>query len=141
VDRQDERILDTNLRGTWNVLLAAQESGVKRVVFFSSINALGQAEPDHPGLYLPLDDDVPHFNVRNYSLSKHLGEQMCQAFARRGGLTAVSLRPTHVTNPGPSRFPWFRNMPQEFKIRSATNDFFSYVDVRDVAEGLAEPDG
>jgi nucleoside-diphosphate-sugar epimerase len=48
--------------------------------------------------------------------------------------SAVSLRPTLVTFPGPPRFPWFRNLPQEFKIRSAVSDFFSYVDVRDVAE-------
>ena len=146
VDKQDELILDTNLRGTYNILLAAQEAGVRRVVNFSSINALGQAEPLHPDLYLPLDDDVPHFNVRNYSLSKHLGEEMCRAFSLRGVFTAISLRPTHVTFPGPPRFPWFRNIPEEFRIRSAINDFFSYVDVRDVAEaallGLeAEVDG
>jgi UDP-glucose 4-epimerase len=137
MDRQDEQLLDTNLRGTWNVLLAAQEAGVGRVVYFSSINALGQAEPDHPGLYLPLDDDVPHYNVRNYSLSKHLGEEMCAAFARRGSFTAVSLRPTLVTSPGPPRFPWMRRMPEAFKIRSAVGDFFSYVDVRDVAQAAA----
>jgi len=136
VDRQDEQILDTNLRGTWNVLLAAQETGVKRVVNFSSINALGQAEPLHPGLYLPLDDDVPHFNVRNYSLSKHIGEELCRAFSLRGVFSTVSLRPTHVTFPGPPRFPWLRNAPEEFKIRIAINDFFSYVDVRDVAEAV-----
>jgi nucleoside-diphosphate-sugar epimerase len=134
MDRQEELLLDTNLRGTWNVLLAAQEAGVKRLVYFSSINALGQAEPDHPGLYLPLDDDIPHYNVRNYSLSKHIGETMCAAFAARGGLTAVSLRPTQVTFPGPPRFPWLRFMSEEFKIRNAIGDFFSYVDVRDVAE-------
>jgi nucleoside-diphosphate-sugar epimerase len=137
VDRQDELILDTNVHGTYNVLLAAQEAGVKRIVNFSSINALGQAEPAHPGLYLPLDDDVPHFNVRNYSLTKHIGEEMCAAFAARGVFSVVSLRPSQVTNPGPARFPWFRNMPEEFRIRMATNDFWSYVDVRDVAEAVA----
>ena len=134
VERQDELILDTNLRGTWNVLLAAQESGVQRVVYFSSINALGQAEPTHPGLYLPLDDDVPHHNVRNYSLSKHLCEEMCQAFAQRGGFTAISLRPSLVTTPGPSRHRWWDFMPDEFKLRSLIADLWSYVDVRDVAE-------
>jgi nucleoside-diphosphate-sugar epimerase len=134
VERQDELILDTNLRGTWNVLLAAQETGVQRVVYFSSINALGQAEPTHPGLYLPLDDDVPHHNVRNYSLSKHLSEDMCQAFALRGGFTAISLRPTLVTSPGPSRHRWWDFMPEEFKLRSLVSDLWSYVDVRDVAE-------
>jgi nucleoside-diphosphate-sugar epimerase len=59
---------------------------------------------------------------------------MCAAFAARGGLTAVSLRPTQVTFPGPPRFPWLRFMSEEFKIRNAIGDFFSYVDVRDVAE-------
>lgn len=134
MERQDELVLDTNIRGTWNVLQAAQEAGVKRVVYFSSINALGQSEPNHPGLYLPLDDDIPHYNVHNYSLSKHIGEEMCAAFAARGGFTAISLRPTLVTFPGPQRFFWLRMIPEEFKIQSAIGDFFSYVDVRDVAE-------
>ena len=134
MDRQDELILDTNIHGTFNILLAAQEAGLQRVVNFSSINALGQADPNHPSLYLPLDDDVPPYTIRNYPLSKRVGEEMCFAFAARGGFTAVSLRPTLVTHPGPPRFPWFRNMPEEFKIRSALGDFWSYVDVRDVAE-------
>jgi len=134
IERQEEQLLDTNLRGTWNILLAAHEAGVQRVVYFSSINALGQSEPDHPGLYLPLDDDIAHFNIRNYSLSKHIGEEMCFAFAARGVFSAISLRPTLVTHPGPPRFFWMRNMPEEFKIRSAVSDFWSYVDVRDVAE-------
>jgi len=134
IERQDELILDTNIRGTWNVLLSAHEAGVQRVVNFSSINALGQAEPAHPGLYLPLDDDIPHHPIRNYPLSKHISEELCAAFAARGSFSIVSLRPSAVMFPGPPRFPWFRFMSEEFKIRSAINDFWSYVDVRDVAE-------
>lgn len=133
MDRMDELVLDTNLRGTWNVLQAGLEAGVRRVVNFSSINALGQAEADHPARYLPLDDDVPHYNVRNYSLTKHVGEEMCAAFARRGVFSAVSLRPTLVTQPGPSRRRWWDFLPAEFKLESARGDFWSYVDVRDVA--------
>ena len=134
MERQDETILDTNIRGTWNVLLASHEAGVQRVVNFSSINALGQAEPDRKGLYLPLDDDIPHYTVRNYYLSKHIGEELCAAFAARGVLTAASLRPTMVTFPGPPRWAWFAMLPEDFKVRSAVSDFFSYVDGRDVAE-------
>jgi nucleoside-diphosphate-sugar epimerase len=152
VDGQEELILDTNLRGTANVLLACEEAGVQRVVYFSSINALGQAEPDHPGLYLPLDDEVPHHPLRNYALTKHLCEEMCQAFASRsnlpaggpfssrrpsntrGSFTAISLRPTLVTQPGPSRFRWWEFLPEEIKVQSNKGDFWSYVDVRDVAE-------
>ena len=134
MERQEDLLLDTNLHGTWNVLQASLEAGVRRVVYFSSINALGQSEPDHPGLYLPLDDDIPHYNVHNYSLTKHVGEEMCAAFARRGVFSAISLRPTLVTHPGPSRHRWWDFMPEEFRLRSNISDFWSYVDVRDVAE-------
>ncbi len=137
MERQDALILETNILGTANVLLAAQEAGMQRVVNFSSINAIGQAEPAHPALYLPLDDETPHYNVRNYSLSKHIGEAMCAAFAARGTFSAVSLRPTQVTYPGPSRFPWWDNIPEEFLMESHIGDFFSYIDVRDVAEAAA----
>lgn len=137
VEGQAELVLDTNIHGTYNILLAAQEAGVRRVVYFSSINALGQSQKNHPGLYLPLDDDVPPYAVNNYELSKHTGEAMCLAFARRGGLSAVSLRPTLVTHPGPSRFAWFRMLPEDFMIQGATGDFWSYVDVRDVAAAVA----
>lgn len=137
MERQDAQILETNILGTANVLLAAQEAGVRRVVYFSSINALGQAEPTHPGLYLPLDDAVPHHNVRNYSLSKHIGEEMCAAFARRGVFSAVSLRPTMVTQPDPEGRRWWEILPEEFLLESHISDLFSYVDVRDVADATA----
>ncbi len=131
---RDEELLHTNIRGTWNVLLACVEANVKRMVYFSSINALGQAEPQHDGLYLPLDDDVPHRTSRSYFLSKHISEELCSAFAARSGMTIVSLRPTAVWQPGPSDFPWWGMMSEERKEMIATNDFWSYVDVRDVCE-------
>lgn len=134
MERMDELILDTNIRGTWNVLLASHEAGVNRVVNFSSINALGQGEESHKGLYLPLDDDIPHHTIQNYYLSKHIGEELCDAFAARGVFTAVSLRPSMVMTPGPSRFDWWKHLPEEFKLRGYVSDFWSYVDVRDVAE-------
>jgi UDP-glucose 4-epimerase len=134
--RQEESILDINLRGTYNMLLAAQEAGVRRVVSFSSINAIGQAETTHKDLYLPLDDEVPHHNVQNYSLTKHLGEEMCKAFSARGVYSAISLRPTMVLEPNPERH-WWDMMPEEMKLRGHIADFFSYVDVRDVVEAVA----
>ena len=134
VPGRDDLVLDTNLHGTWNVLLACAEVGVGRVVNFSSINALGQAEPFHDGLYLPLDDDVPHHTARSYFISKHMGEEFCTAFSIRTGMSVVSLRPTAVWAPGPSNFRWWRFMPEDRRIQQGINDFFSYVDVRDVAE-------
>jgi nucleoside-diphosphate-sugar epimerase len=132
---QEEMVLDVNLRGTWNILLACGEVGVSRVVYFSSINALGQSEPEHNELYLPLDDEIPHHPTQNYGMTKHLSEQMCAAFAARTGGTAISLRPSLVTHPiGGMEHRWWAMMPQEMKVQFAVNDFFSYVDVRDVCE-------
>ena len=129
-------VLDTNIHGTWNVLQAAHEAQAQRVVSFSSINALGQGEKSHAGLYLPLDDRIPHHTIQNYYLSKHIGEEMCWAFASRGAFSAVSLRPTLVMSPGPSRFGWWEQLPEEFKLQGHISDFWSYVDVRDVAEAV-----
>lgn len=136
VPGRDDLVLETNIRGTWNVLLACAEAEVRRVVYFSSINALGQAESLHNGLYLPLDDEIPHFVTRSYFLSKHIGEELCEAFALRGGMTVVSLRPTAVWHPGSSRDHWWNWLPPGQKEQIARNDFFSYVDVRDVCEAV-----
>ncbi len=144
VEGYQEMIFTTNLQGTWNVLLACAEAGVKRVVYFSSINALGHAEEKpNPGLYLPLDDNVPHYLARAYNTSKHVSEELCHAFANQYGITAVSLRPTAVLEPHSERMRWWDFMPEDRKAFWATKDFWSYVDVRDVCEaallGLTAP--
>jgi nucleoside-diphosphate-sugar epimerase len=131
----DEMLLTTNLQGTWNILLACGEVGVPRLVNFSSINALGHAEEKpNPGLYLPLDDDIPHYLARGYNTSKHMGEELCLAFANRHDLTAISLRPTMVLQPDTGEKHWWDFIPDERKAIFATKDFWSYIDVRDVAE-------
>jgi nucleoside-diphosphate-sugar epimerase len=144
IPNSEELIFTTNLQGTWNILLACAEAGVKRVVNFSSINALGHAEEEpNPAMYLPLDDDVPHYMARAYNTTKHVGEEVCQAFANAHGLTVISLRPSAVLEPHGARERWWDFMPEERKAFWSTKDFWSYVDVRDVAEaallGLTAP--
>jgi nucleoside-diphosphate-sugar epimerase len=130
-----EAVLETNIRGTWNVLLAAAEVGIQRVVNFSSINALGHAEPTHTGLYLPLDDDIPHQPAKPYFFSKHVGEELCQAYVLNVGGTAISLRPTFVMRPpGSSDEDWWSFIPHEQRLMMTKEDYWSWVDVRDVAE-------
>jgi nucleoside-diphosphate-sugar epimerase len=144
VPNSEDTILSTNLQGTWNVLLGCAEAGVKRVIYFSSINALGHAEATpNPAMYLPVDDEVPHYTARAYNTSKHLGEELCQAFANLHGITAISLRPTAVLQPHDGRERWWDFMPEDRKAFWSTKDFWSYVDVRDVCEaaylGLTAP--
>jgi UDP-glucose 4-epimerase len=138
-----EQVLSINIQGTCNVYLACAEAEVPRVVNFSSINALGHAEPTHHELYLPLDDDVPHHPAQPYYISKHVGEELGLAFATRHGMHVVSLRPTMVTYPGSSEGRWWEMLPEERRAAFSTKDFWSYVDVRDVCEaallGLTAP--
>ncbi len=84
---------DVNISGTLNVLLAAKENKVKRVVFASSSSVYGdvkkfpQSEIDLPLLISP------------YALTKLAGEYWCRVFSRQYGLETVSLRYFNVFGP------------------------------------------
>jgi nucleoside-diphosphate-sugar epimerase len=54
-----ERFITHNVTGNWNMLEAARQAGIRRVVTFSSVNALGVFRGEAPPDYLPIDDDHP----------------------------------------------------------------------------------
>jgi len=84
-DHLDED-LETNCFGTLNVLKAASENNVKRIVFASSMAVYGAPEK------LPVkevDRTVPN---SPYGFSKLRGELYCQSFAQNKGLEYVALR-------------------------------------------------
>lgn len=62
-------IMATNLLGTWHVLIAAERSGVSRVVYLSSGQVFGFAEGEGTPAYLPVDDAHPLRAARPYGLS------------------------------------------------------------------------
>jgi len=90
-------LLDRNVKATYNVLHAAHESGVKRVVFASSVNAIG-GYPRH--VQVRADDVAWPGNV--YGASKAWGEAVCGAFVARseGKLSAIAVRIGGVTDRG-----------------------------------------
>jgi len=94
-------VFETNVRGTWNVFEAAERVGVRRVVLCSSTSALGldHTNPHLPPLYLPVDEAHPTRPSSTYGMSKLLGEEIAAAFARRGGLEVLILRPSYVAFP------------------------------------------
>jgi NAD(P)-dependent dehydrogenase (short-subunit alcohol dehydrogenase family) len=99
-DKAAEVVFGINLLGTWNVLHAAHELGISKVVLCSSECATGlcyQSE-DRPPLYLPVDEAHSLRPVDPYSLSKQMGEVAGQSFARRG-MTVTVLRPTYILFP------------------------------------------
>ena len=83
----------TNLTGTLNVLLAARDCGVRKVVFSSSSAVYG----DEPTL--PKREDMPSFPLSPYAVSKLAGEYYCKVFSELFGVKTVSLRYFNVFGP------------------------------------------
>jgi UDP-N-acetylglucosamine/UDP-N-acetyl-alpha-D-glucosaminouronate 4-epimerase len=82
-----------NVTGTLNVLLAARDSGVRRVVYASSSSVYG------PGAEMPKREDAPPQPVSPYAVSKLAGESYCRAFAAVYGLESIALRYFNVFGP------------------------------------------
>jgi UDP-glucose 4-epimerase len=82
-----------NATGTLNVLLAAREQGVRRVVYSSSSSIYGNTE------VLPKHEDMPVNTMSPYATSKLAGEAYCRAFTATFGLETVSLRFFNVFGP------------------------------------------
>ncbi len=125
-------VLSVNVQGTWNVLLACVEAGVPRVVFYSSINALGAVGGHREPVFLPLDDAYPRHPMSPYQLSKHLGEEACLSYTRKYGLVTLALRPTFVSSS--HHYPrWWQHDVKE-AAEWGRKEFWAYVDVRDVVD-------
>lgn len=84
---------DINITGTLNVLLAARDSGVKRVVYSASSSAYGTHHP------MPLCEDMEAKPVIPYAIQKRVGEQYCEMVARFYGLETVAIRYFNVYGP------------------------------------------
>jgi len=96
------QIIATNTVGTWNVLEAAEQAGVQRVILTSSDSVVGftvmpgsMVPPD----YLPVDLEHPLRPTDPYALSKQLCETMGRSFNVRGRLEIVVIRPVYVLYP------------------------------------------
>ena len=84
---------EVNATGTLNVLLAAKEAGVQRVVYASSSSVYG-ANPT-----LPKVESMPSRPISPYALSKLTAEEYCRIFTLVYGLETVSLRYFNVFGP------------------------------------------
>ena len=84
---------EANVTGTLNVLIAARDAGVKRVVCASSSSVYG----DTPTL--PKVETMAPSPLSPYAVSKLSGEYYCSVFTRLFGVEAVSLRYFNVFGP------------------------------------------
>jgi dihydroflavonol-4-reductase len=129
------RLYDVNVGGTANVLVAARAAGVRRVVFTSSIVAVGASA--HPRIL----DESSAWQLASlrvpYVATKRIAEEHARA-ASGPNLEVVTVNPASVLGPndhGGSEFGtlcrrfWHGRIPVHFGGGN------NYVDVRDVAHG------
>jgi nucleoside-diphosphate-sugar epimerase len=138
IEGRELEVIESNAQGTWNILFAAQQAGIRRVVHFSSIQALGYVGNHHAPLYFPVDDAYPRHPMTPYQLGKHLGEETCKTFANRWGMEIVSLRPMAVIHEEHYK-DWLQSNVEE-DVKSV---LWAYTDLAEVVEavylGLTKP--
>jgi len=83
----------TNIGGTLNVLMAAREHHIRRVVYTSSVSVYGNPK------YLPINEDDRISLLTPYAVSKYGGEGYCQAFYESYGLPVAVVRYSNVYGP------------------------------------------
>jgi UDP-glucose 4-epimerase len=84
---------EANVNGTFNLLLAARDAKVKRVVYAASSSAYGETPT------LPKREDMAPDPISPYAVQKLTGEQYMRSFYRVYGLETVSLRYFNVFGP------------------------------------------
>lgn len=85
---------DHNINGTLNVLVAARDAGVRRVIYSASSSAYGEQDT------MPLREDMKPNPMSPYGIQKLVGEMYCKVFSEIFGLQTVSLRYFNVYGEG-----------------------------------------
>ena len=144
--RDEPRLTAVNVTGSANLLEAAQKAGVERVVYTSSVGAMGPASrPDFPRTeaHFLLDGDDGRGDFR-YARSKARGEEHALEMAD-DGLDVVVVNPGFVIGPGDIHrvSSWPVEEYLRGTLRMTVHGGLSYVDARDVVSGhlLAEEKG
>jgi len=134
--RHQERLRRVNVEGTRHVASACRTEGVERLLFVSSIAAIGiPSDPQHPA-----DEDFPQDFaglVLPYAVSKRLGEELIAREIDRG-LNAVIVNPAVIVGPYRGEY---RGADMMNKVRrSPVVPYFSggicVVHVEDVVAGI-----
>jgi nucleoside-diphosphate-sugar epimerase len=128
----DGETLSNNVSSTYNVLRAAADSHVKRVVIASSTAAFGFIYAKHiwPPDYLPLDENHPSKPQDSYGLSKVLGEQIADSIVSvYQDMTVSSMR-----FPGVNFDLSYESFRERWRNPATrASGFWTYIDARDAA--------
>ena len=128
-----EEILDVDVNGTRELLEAAVDTGVKRIVHISSTAVYGV--PDHH----PLVEDDPMTGVGPYGEAKVRAEQICAEYRDRG-LCLCILRPKSFV--GPERLGIFEllfefaSQGRNFPVLGTGSNRYQLLDVEDLCSAI-----
>lgn len=135
----DESI-DINMVGNHNVISAAAEEGVRRLVFASSASVYG--EPNS----LPMAEDGPLNPLTPYCIGKHTGELLCSFYERQKKLSWIALRFFNVYGPGQKTSAYYTSVINHFINRVSSGEppvidgkgdqSMDFVHVHDVAAAV-----
>ncbi|MGE5222236.1 MAG: SDR family oxidoreductase [Omnitrophica WOR_2 bacterium] len=133
---KNELVRRVNVQGTHNLLEAARQAGVQRVIYTSSIHAITRAP-----LGMVIDERMP-FDPDNtsgeYDRSKAVAS-LAVLKAVQEGMDAVIVCPTGVIGPYDFRGSEMGQLIYEStrkKLQFSVEGAYDFVDVRDVARGL-----
>jgi uronate dehydrogenase len=87
LERSWDSILDANIRGSYNVYEGARKHGVRRVVYSSSVHAIGYHRVEDQ-----IDANAPHRPDGLYGLSKCFVEDLGRLYWDKFGIETVALR-------------------------------------------------
>ena len=131
-----EHVMAVTVLGTSHILEAAKLAGYKRVVFMSSVDALGifmgQRAPD----YLPIDNNHPTYPNTPYSLAKRMAERMCEEFTKRNNISTICLRPPGVWTEEIFDFIRKRWKEDPLNDRKPFWEYGAFIALSDVAEAV-----
>ncbi len=136
--------VDTNIKGTLNVLQAARELGTERILVTSTSEVYGTAQ------YVPIDEKHPFQGQSPYSATKIGADRLAESFYRSFQLPITIVRPFNTYGPRqsaraviPTIITQLLAGKEEIKLGSLTpTRDFNYV--KDTAAGfvaIAESDG
>ena len=95
---QPDQIYKTNVQGTINVMRASLDTGIKRIVYTSSVATLGlnpDGSPGNENTPVSMDDMIGH-----YKRSKFIAENKVREMVKKDGLPAVIVNPSTPIGPG-----------------------------------------
>lgn len=135
--------VDTNIKGTLNILQAARKLGVEKIVHTSTSEVYGTAQ------FVPITEDHPLQGQSPYSASKIGADQMAWSFHTSFDLPVATIRPFNTYGPRqslraviPTLITQMAENPDRVKLGALTptRDFNFVDDITDAFIGVAESD-